>query len=143
MRRLQVASTLYLALLLVAVALSARADWDQDRVVDLASELEATLDLALESAASAAQQRTAMQQRTRDAAVSEMRRARDLSREYASKIRGGWSRGDSEPFFSQLRRATRHARETARDAVPDPKVAPYLARMDALLIELSQQYEAN
>ena len=70
-----------------------------------------------------------------------MKQAHELSREYARRIRDGWSRDDSEPFFNQLRRTTRRARETARDAVPDPTVAPHLDRMDTLLLELSKLYE--
>lgn len=130
-------------LLFVAVALPASADWDQKRVIELASQLEKTIGLGIKSAETARQQRTVMQQRTRDAAVVAMKQAHDFSREYAAKIRGGWSQGDSEPFFNQLRRATRRARETARDAVPDPNVAPHLERMDALLIDLSKQYERD
>lgn len=143
MSLLRIARASALPLLVVAVALPASADWDQKRVIELASQLEKTIGLGLQFAETARQQRTAIQQRTRDAAVVAMKQAHDFSREYAAKIRGGWSRGDSEPFFNQLRRATRRARETARDAVLDPNVAPYLERMDALLIELSKRYEPD
>ncbi len=141
---IRIAHLAALPLLVVGVALSGGAEtWDQERVTELAGQLEETLGLALQSAETARQQRTVMQQRTRDAALGEMKQAHDFSREYATKIRGGWSRGDSEPFFNQLRQATRQARQTAGDAVPDPKVAPYLERMDALLLELSSQYESD
>ncbi len=141
---IRIARIVPLALLVVGVALSAGAEsWDQERITELASQLEETLGLALQSAEAASQQRTVMQQRTRDAALVEMRQAHEFSRKYASKIREGWGRGDSQPLFDTLRRMTRDARETARDAVPDPTVAPQLERMDALLLDLSKQYERD
>ena len=97
---IRIARIVPLALLVVGVALSAGAEsWDQERITELASQLEETLGLALQSAEAASQQRTVMQQRTRDAALVEMRQAHEFSREYASKIRAGWGRGDS---FSSL-----------------------------------------
>jgi hypothetical protein len=138
------ARSIALPFVLALLPASAGAEsWDPQRVVGLATQLEEAIGLGLESAEAAGQQRTAMQQRTRDAALIEMKRAHAYSREYASKLRGGWSRDDSAPFFDQLRRATRRARETARDAVPDPAVAPHLERMDALLLELSGMYEED
>lgn len=136
------AATLALVLLTAALPVAAEG-WDGERAIALASELASTLDTLVATAETAAPQETAMQQRTRDAAVLEMKNARDLGREYATKIRGGWSRDDSEFFFSQLRRATRQARERARDAVPDPNVAPHLERMDTLLAELSALYQRD
>lgn len=139
-----VARTAALTLLTIGLALPALADgWNQKRASELASELEQTLGLALEAAQVAHPQRTAMQQRTRDAAVLEMKRAHEFSREYASKLRSGWGRSDTEPIFDTLRRMTQDARETARNAVPDPAVAPHLERLDVLLLELSKQYEAD
>ena len=117
--------------------------WDRDRAVVLAAQLEQTLGLALAAAETATQQPTAMQQRTRDAAVIEMRRAHEYSGHYANKLRGGWDRDESEPFFDQLSRATRQARETASGAIPDPTVAPHLERMNTLLLELSKLYERD
>ena len=105
----------FAALLLVSLTpLSAAGEsWDRDRSVVLAAQLEQTLGLALAAAETATRQDSAMQQRTRDAAVIEMRRVHEYSGHYASKLRGGWDRGESEPFFGQLSRATRQARETA------------------------------
>ena len=144
MRFVRIARIAPLALLVVGVALSAGAEsWDQQRVAELASQLQETIGKALASAEAASQQRTAMQQRTRDAALVEMRQAHEFSRKYASKIAAGWGRGDSEPLFDALRRMTRDARETARDAVPDPAVAPQLEYLDALLLDLSRQYERD
>jgi hypothetical protein len=139
----RIARTFALPVLVLAVALSAGADdWDQQRAIELSSQLEETFDLVVQSAEIAAPQQTAMQQRTRDAALSEFTHVRDISRDYAAKIREGWGREDSEPFFSQLSQATRRAREIARDAVPVPKVAVLLERVDSLLLQLSKQYES-
>ena len=127
-------------LLLTVAAAPANAEWDSRRVVELAAQLEETIGLGLRAAETARQQETAIQQRTRDAAVAAMKRAHEVSGEFAVKIRGGWDREESEPFFNQLRLAMRRAREKGRDAEPDPKVVPHLDRMDALMIELSKQY---
>lgn len=139
----RIARSSALPVLVLAVGLSAGAEgWDQQRAIELSSQLEETFDLVVQSAETAARQQTVMQQRTRDAALSEFKHVRDISRDYAAKIREGWGREDSEPFFSQLRQATRRAREIARDAVPVPKVAVLLERVDSLLLQLSKQYES-
>ena len=127
-------------LLLTVAAAPANAEWDSRRVIELAAQLEETIGLGLRAAETARQQATTIQQRTRDAAVAAMRRAHEVSGEFAVKIRGGWDREESEPFFNQLRLAMRRARERGRDAEPDPNVVPHLDRMDALMDELSKQY---
>lgn len=127
-------------LVLTVAAAPANAEWDSRRVIELAAQLEETIGLGLRAAETARQQETAIQQRTRDAAVAAMKRAHEVSGEFAVKIRGGWDREESEPFFNQLRLAMRRAREKGRDAEPDPNVVPHLDRMDALMIELSNQY---
>ncbi len=127
-------------LLLTVAAAPANAEWDSRRVIELAAQLEETIGLGLRAAETARQQETAIQQRTRDAAVAAMKRAHEVSGEFAVKIRGGWDREESEPFFNQLRLAMRRARGRARNAAPDPNVVPHLDRMDALMIELSKQY---
>ncbi len=133
-----------LALLAAGASPPAAAEgWDPKRAAELATTLEETIGLTLQAAETAHQQRTAMQQRTRDAALIEMRQAHEYSRDYASKVREGWSREDTEPLFDVLRRMTRDARETARNAVPDPAVAPYLESMDELLLDLAKLYERD
>ncbi len=127
-------------LLLTVAAAPANAEWDSRRVIELAAQLEETIGLGLRAAETARQQATAIQQRTRDAAVAAMKQAHEVSGEFAVKIRGGWDREESEPFFNQLRLAMRRARKKGRDAEPDPNVVPHLDRMDALMIELSKQY---
>jgi hypothetical protein len=137
-RRLAVSCALLLAIL--APALPAAA-WDQGEATALAAELEQVLGLVLASAEKAAPQETALQQRTRDAAVVEMRQAHEMSREYHSKLDRGANQDDTEHLFNQLRSVTRQARRTARDAVADPKVAPLLDRMDSLVDALVAQYD--
>jgi hypothetical protein len=132
-----------LALLAAGASPAAAEDWDSKRAAELASSLEETIGLALQAADTAHPQRTAMQQRTRDAALIEMKRTHEYSRDYASKVREGWSREDTEPLFDVLRRMTRDARETARNAVPDPAVAPYLESMDELLLDLAKLYQRD
>ncbi len=127
-------------LVLTVAAAPANAEWDSRRVIELAAQLEETIGLGLRAAETARQQATTIQQRTRDAAVAAMKRAHEVSGEFAVKIRGGWDREESEPFFNQLRLAMRRARKKGRDAEPDPNVVPHLDRMDALMIELSNQY---
>jgi len=123
------------------VPIEAPADWDQRRAIALANQLEESMRRAIEAAETAHPQRTAMQQRTRDAALVRMKEAHRYSVEYAEKVRGGWSRDDSEPFFMQLRHTTRLARENARDAVAAPEVEVQLERMDAAEHGLAKLYE--
>ncbi len=69
-----------------------------------------------------------------------MKSAHAVSREFATKLRIGWDRDDTELLFSQLESAVGRARETAADAVPQAAVAPLLAKMDSLLAELGELY---
>lgn len=115
--------------------------WDAARVLESAEALRAEIGAVLDRVPDAPEQRTTLQQRTRDAAVVQMRRAQELSEEYTRKLRGGWDREESEPYFVQVRSAVREVRRTARDAVPQKQVAPHLERIDELLERLGAYYE--
>ena len=114
--------------------------WDQAKVIRLADEVEMRLLAALDARDAAPPQRTALQQRERDAAVAGMRRAADASTEYAKRIRAGWGRGDSEVYFRAVAENFSEILKTAGDAVPSERVGPLIDRVQHLLDELSAMY---
>lgn len=123
------------------VAGAAHADsWDATLVLERAQELERTLAQGLAAAEVAPPQETTFQQRTRDAAVTQMRHVSDASRELVTKLSAGQGRTATEPLVSQLGVMFRNARKTARDAVPQAQVAPILERAESLILELQQLY---
>lgn len=138
--RLPIALAAIGVLTAAAVGANASEPWPAKRALELASELEKTLEAGLAEAVTAPQQQTALQQRTRDGALVGMKSAHAVSREFATKLRIGWDRDDTELLFSQLESAVGRARETAADAVPQAAVAPLLAKMDSLLAELGELY---
>ncbi|MBW2267356.1 MAG: hypothetical protein JRH16_02175 [Deltaproteobacteria bacterium] len=115
-------------------------EWDVKRALELAVELEDTLAQALEAAEAAPQQETAMQERTRDAAVVQMRYTHRTSRELVTKLRIGGERDATEPFLIQVESAYRNAIETARNAVPQAAVAPLLEKAESLILSLQKLY---
>ena len=115
-------------------------DWDAKRVLELATEFEMTIEQALKEAQTAPAQETTWQQRTRDAAVLEMRHVHDASRELVQKLRMGTGRDETEPLFSQLRLMHKHAVKTAREAVPQVAVAPLLEKAESLILALQKLY---
>jgi hypothetical protein len=115
--------------------------WDQAAVTQLAVELEQTLRDAYAKSAEAPPQTTVFQQRTRDAAVSVMRRARDLSTEYASKMRAGWDREASSVYFKAVADEYAFGWTTAQDAVTAPGVQPRIERLDQIIAELQAYYD--
>ena len=120
---------------------AAHADsWDAALVLERARELERTLEQGLAAAEVAPPQETTFQQRTRDAAVTQMRHVHEASRELVTKLSAGQGRNATEPLVSQLGVMFRNTRKTARDAVPQAEVAPILERAESLILELQQLY---
>jgi hypothetical protein len=117
--------------------------WDSAVVTKLANELEKTLDEALDKSRSAPDQPTAFQQRERDAAQGRIRRSRELGADYARRMRAGWSREDSEPYFRGVADSIDQIWETAGDAVPAPKAQPLVDRLHAIVDELRAQYDSE
>jgi hypothetical protein len=128
------------AVSLATAVARAETAWDGAEVTRLATELHATLGEGLALARVAPPQETAFQQRTRDAAVTEMKRAHEIAGEYSKRLRGGQSREDSENFFRQLRAIIADARQTADHAVPSAEIARLLERADQLVREIGGYY---
>jgi len=116
--------------------------WDNEVATKLAIDLEQTLDEAYERSLKAAPQRTAFQQRERDAAQGVIRRARDLSREYADKMRAGWSRNATEAYFRNVVEEVADIWDTSGDAVPAISAKPIIERLKRILDELQALYDA-
>lgn len=116
--------------------------WDQAAVTKLANELEQTLREAYEQSLKAPPQQTALQQRERDAAQGVIRRARDLGVDYARKMRAGWDRGASEPYFRAVVDEVEYVWTTAGDAVPAESAKPRIDRLQRILDELRALYDA-
>jgi len=115
-------------------------EWDAKSAPVHASELEKPLDRALEVAETAPRQDTALQQRTRDAAVVEMRHVYEAARGLVTKLRIGAGRGETEALLSQVRSMFDHARKTAREAVPQASVVPLLEEAEERILELQKLY---
>ena len=116
--------------------------WDQEVATKLATDLEQTLRDAYEKSLKAPPQLTVLQQRGRDAAQGVIRRARDLSQDYARKMRAGWSRQASEPFFTTVVDEVAHIFETSGDAVPSQSAKPLIDRLREILDELQALYDS-
>lgn len=116
--------------------------WDQAAATKLATELEQTLQKSYESSLKAPPQQTALQQRERDAAQGGIRRARDLGEEYARKMRAGWDRGASEPYFRVVAEEMENVWTTAGRAEPAESARPRIDRLRRILDELRALYDA-
>ncbi len=141
--RLPIVLAVIVLLSAAAAWANASEPWPAERALELASELEKTLEAGLAEAVTAPQQQTMLQQRTRDGALAGMKSAHAVSRELATKLRIGWDRDDTELLFSQLETAVGRARETAADAVPQAAVAPLLTKLSSLLAELGELYRRD
>jgi len=117
--------------------------WDDGVARQLASDLEGVLREAYELSLKAPPQQTAFQQRQRDAAQGVIRRARDLGEDYARKMRAGWSREASEPYFRIVADEVAHIFDTAGDAVPAQSAKPLIDRLRKILDELRALYDAD
>jgi hypothetical protein len=116
--------------------------WDDAVATKLASDLAQTLRDAYEQSLKAPPQRTVLQQRGREAAQGVIRRARDLSEDYARKMRAGWSREASEPFFRVVADEVAHIWDASGDAVPAESAKPLVERLQKILDELRARYDA-
>ena len=131
---------LAVALAIASAGVAQAEDWDAQRALALATEFESTIGQALEAAETVPPQETTWQQRTRDAAVTEMRHVYEASRELVAKLRGGTGRDETEPLFSVLRLMHKQVRKTAREAVPQATVAPLLEKAESLILDLQKLY---
>ncbi len=116
--------------------------WDQGAVTKLATELEQTLREAYAERSKAAPQQTALQQRDRDAALAVVRRARDVSQDYARLMRAGSTREDSDPLFRAVDDEVAYVWDTAGAAVPSETAKPRIDRLQRILDELRAWYDA-
>lgn len=130
-----------LALVLATAAAAAPVAWDAKEVLALATELDQAIATVLKMAPDATPQETAFQQRTRDAAVVQMKRAREASQNLVQKLELGWDREETESHFRVLSAALREVRRTAQDAEPQPKTQPFMDRIEKLRFELAKRYE--
>ena len=126
----------------VATAQDTAEQWDDAVVTKLAIDLEETLQAAYKSSLEAHPQRTALQQRERDAAQGAIRRSRDLSVDYARRMRAGSSPEASEPYFRAVVDEVAYIFETAGDAVPSNSARPLIDRLHLILDQLQGQYDA-
>ncbi len=142
---LTVLTALSVAFMFVGVAASQNDGdgWDDAVVTKLATDLEQTLRDAYERSLKAPPQQTVLQQRKRDAAQGGIRRARDLSEDYARKMRAGWTREASEPFFLAVVDEVAQIWDTADDAVPAESVKPLVDRLQKIIDELRARYDAG
>jgi len=106
----------------------------------LAAQIVETLDALRTVSTDAPMQDTAMQQRTRDAAVVEMRHVASMASDYVERLGESEELRDTEFLFRNLRTAVDDALETAGDAEAPPASAKQLARLDALLTRLAALY---
>ncbi len=116
--------------------------WDDGVVTKLATDLEETLQDGYKQSLKAPPQQTVVQQRRRDAAQGVIRRARDLSEDYARKMRAGWTREASEPYFRAVFGEVAHIWDTAGDAAPAESAKPLIDRLQKILQELRTRYDA-
>jgi hypothetical protein len=114
--------------------------WDAEAVAKRADEIEAIFRETYELSLSPPPQQTALQQRQRDAAQGQIRRVRDLAADYAGRMRSGWSRSDSEPYFRLLVEGVEELWSTAGDAVPQAKAKALLDRANEIMNELQAYY---
>lgn len=149
MRPRPLAVRLMVSLLVLSLAGSAGGEeeneekaWDQAAVTKLAIELSQTLRESYAERSKAPPQQTAFQQRERDAALAVVRRARDLSEDYARQMRAGSTREDSDPLFRAVVDEVAHVWDTAGDAVPPESAKPRIDRLQRILEELRAWYDA-
>jgi hypothetical protein len=116
-------------------------EWDPARVSVLANSMRDALATGLKAASEQPPQATAFQQRTRDAALSEMKQVHSQAEDYAKKIADGWSREQSRAWFDLLREGYASARTAAGDAIPGPVVSDQLSLVDAQLEQLARFYD--
>lgn len=135
---------LLVAFLIVGVSAAQDTDdpWDDAVAKRLATDLEETLQAVYKSSLDAPPQRTALQQRERDAAQGAIRRSRDLSVDYARRMRTDLSPEASEPYFRAVVDEVAYIFETAGDAVPSTSAEPLIARLRLILDQLQAQYDA-
>ncbi|MGY8803804.1 MAG: hypothetical protein ACKVK6_06160 [bacterium] len=136
-------SIFFLVSLIATFALSTSSiaqETPSDALAPLASEFTKTIDRALAVIRGAAPQETAMHQRTRDAAVEMLKDLRAMAAAYESRVKQSDAIMDTDFFFQSLKAGANATRATARDAVPDPRVAVHLNHLNKLLVQLSAVY---
>jgi len=134
---------LALVLALGAPGSQARAEgpaWRQQEVLGLARKLDVVLGEVVAAAREETPQDTALQQRTRDAAVSRFDRVRQAADALVAKLEAGWDRDASEAYFRNLRDVFRETGQVAGDAVPRENVRQKLDEAIGILKQLSRYY---
>ncbi len=114
--------------------------WDQVAVTKLAKELEQILQEAQQRSSKAPPQQTVLQQRDLNAAKSVIRRAGDMSKDFARRLEAGWGREDSEPYFRAVNEEVELIFDTAGSAVPVESSEGMIDRLHAILDALQKWY---
>jgi hypothetical protein len=65
---------------------------------------------------------------------------RAMAAAYESRVKQSDAIMDTDFFFQSLKAGANATRATARDAVPDPRVAVHLNHLNKLLVQLSAVY---
>jgi len=141
--RILLAASLSLPVALASLDLRAEMVWEQDRVTTLAEDLARELSLLLEAARSGPQQDTAMQQRTRDAALTVLRRTHENAERLATMLREGNGHFATEGQFEAVKQGMVQALKTAKNAVAQPGAREHLAAAQDVRAELSMYYAAG
>lgn len=127
----------------LALATSASAQESPSETIGpIAKEVTATIDRALRFAEAADRQEVALHQRSRNAALAMMKDVRAMSAAYEKRVKQSRPIGDTEFFFDSLQAGVESVRKTARDAVPDPRVAKQLDHLNELFDQLAALYVA-
>ena len=125
----------------VGPALAEPKAWDQNEVKRLAGEFAQSLAKISAAAGVAPPQETAMQQRTRDAAVGRLGSVHEAADGLAKRLANGWDRSDTQLYFEQVRELFDQARGVAGDAVAKAEQRSNLDAAEKLLGQLARYFD--
>lgn len=118
------------------------AAWDPERATSLSEKLVEIARQLEEAAAEAPAQPTAMQQRTRDAALLQLPRIRANAEELHRRLGRGWDRDETVAYFAQLRESVQELWTRARDAkVLSQRAVDLLDEARSVARELGAYYD--
>jgi hypothetical protein len=135
-------AVVFASLLLAAGAAFAEPqEWNQKEASRLAAEFAQSIAKMSATAKAASPQRTAIQQRTRDGAVSRLHSVREAADALAEQLGEGRDRFATELFFAQVRELYRQTLAAARDAVAGAEQRSNIAAAENALDQLARYYD--
>jgi hypothetical protein len=124
-------------------ALGEEPEWDQERVAELAAELDGAVQSLLADPGLESKQRTALQQRRHHSAIVGVREFSRMASDLARRLRSGRGYEQTRPIWDQMRLVRKEIRYYASESWVPEATQEKASRAVALIDQIEPYYDRD